>query len=127
MIAIDTSALVAIVLGETTGTRCLEALSGDPRLIMSAGTLAEALLVARRRGKGERMDGLVAGLAVEIENVTPEFARRVADAHVRWGRGSSANVLNFGDCFAYALAKERRCPLLFVGDDFGQTDIESVL
>ena len=127
MIIIDTSALVAIVLGEPQAKRCLNAVGSEPKLVMSAATLAEALLVSRRRGRGDEMRELIEGLDVEIETVTPAVAERVADAHFRWGRGSQTNALNFGDCFAYALARERDCPLLFIGDDFSRTDIVSAL
>ena len=73
------------------------------------------------------MDQLIDGLDIEIETVTPDVAGRVADAHFRWGRGSETNALNFGDCFAYSLAKARNCPLLFIGDDFSRTDVVSAL
>jgi ribonuclease VapC len=59
--------------------------------------------------------------------VTPASARHVARAYERWGKGFHPAGLNFGDCFAYALAKEHSCPLLFVGKDFSKTDIASVL
>lgn len=59
--------------------------------------------------------------------VAPMDADTVADAYDRWGKGVHPAGLNFGDCFAYALAKSQNCPLLFVGDDFAQTDVESAL
>ena len=57
----------------------------------------------------------------------PAAARRVAGAYGRWGKGVHPAALNFGDCFAYETAKSHGCPLLFVGGDFAQTDIASVL
>ena len=60
-------------------------------------------------------------------SVTPAAARRVAQAHARWGKGLHPASLNFGDCFAYALAAEHGCPLLYVGGDFAQTDIRPAL
>jgi ribonuclease VapC len=48
----------------------------------------------------------------------------VAEAYARWGRGAHPAGLNFGDCFPYALARERGAPLLFVGEDFARTDLE---
>jgi ribonuclease VapC len=63
----------------------------------------------------------------EIVTVTPASARRIAEAYQRWGRGLHPAALNFGDCFAYEVAKEHACRLLYVGDDFAKTDIEAVL
>ena len=59
--------------------------------------------------------------------VTPAAARRIAQAYGQWGRGQHRAALNFGDCFAYEVAKEHACHLLFVGDDLSKTDIEAVL
>lgn len=59
--------------------------------------------------------------------VAPVDADKVADAYDRWGKGVHPAGLNFGDCFAYALARVRGCPLLFVGDDFRRTDITSAI
>jgi ribonuclease VapC len=67
------------------------------------------------------------GWAFEIVSVTPASARRIAAAYERWGRGMHPAGLNFGDCFSYEVAKERSCPLLYVGDDFSHTDLESAL
>lgn len=92
-------------------------------LCISAGTLTEALIVAGGRRLGPEMDELLAGLAIEVVPVSAEAARRAADGHARWGRGNHRAALNFGDCFAYALAMEREAPLLFVGNDFSRTDV----
>jgi ribonuclease VapC len=127
MIAVDTSALLATLLEEPEGPSCIRALEAEPELLISAGTLAEALIVANRRGIGEGIRKLLSGLPFQIAPVTPAEARRVADAYRRWGKGFHEAKLNFGDCFAYALAKERNCPLLYVGNDFSQTDIVSAL
>ena len=127
MIAVDTSALMAVVLEEKSGTACRGALENTDQLLVSATTLAEALVVAGGRGVQGKMRRLIDELPFEIETVTAASALRVADAYAKWGRGLHPAGLNFGDCFAYALAKERSCPLLFVGDDFSKTDIESAL
>ncbi len=66
-------------------------------------------------------------LDLEIVTVTSASARRVAQAYERWGKGRHSAALNFGDCFAYAIAKEHSCRLLFIGEDFSKTAIESVL
>lgn len=94
---------------------------------MSAGTLAEALIVADNRGVRTEMDALIAETSIEIAPLTAEFARQTADAARRWGKGRHSARLNFGDCFAYALACDLRATLLFVGNDFAKTDIESAL
>ena len=73
------------------------------------------------------MTRMIDGLGLEIVSVTPSSARRVAAAYARWGRGTHPAGLNFGDCFSYEVAKEHSCPLLFVGDDFSKTDLESAL
>jgi ribonuclease VapC len=127
VIVVDTSALIAIVLREPEAPRCIKALETETEILVSAGTIAEALIVAARRRVANEMASLLDGLAVEIVNVTPASARRVAQAYDRWGKGLHPAGLNFGDCFAYALAKEHSCPLLFIGEDFSKTDVESVL
>ena len=73
------------------------------------------------------MTRLLEGLGLEIVTVTSATARRIAQAYAQWGKGVHAAGLNFGDCFAYAVAKEHSCPLLFLGDDFSKTDVERVL
>lgn len=127
MIAADTSALMAILLGEPQAEACMDALEATEALAISAGTMAEALIVAERRGVGEEMRRLLDGLGFEVASVTPAAARRVAEAYARWGKGVHPAGLNFGDCFAYTLAKERAVPLLYVGDDFARTDVRSAL
>ena len=122
---VDTSALMAIVLNEAEADPCAAALEAEDDLLISAGTVAEALIVAARRNVGEEMERLIDGLGFEIVSVTPATARRIAQAYEKWGKGVHPAALNFGDCFAYEVAKEHRCRLLYVGDDFAQTDIES--
>ena len=124
MIAVDTSALMAIVLNEPEADACIEALEAKGDLWISAGTVAEALIVAARRHVGDEMARLIDGLGFEIVSVTPASARRIAQAYEIWGKGVHPAALNFGDCFAYDVAKEHSCRLLYVGDDFSKTDIE---
>lgn len=123
MIVVDTSALMAILLDEDTAAACIEALDDELQVVISAGTLAEALIVADRRGLRARMTRLVEGLGFEIAPVTEQSARAAATAYAAFGRGQHRAALNFGDCFAYEAAQSRGCPLLFVGDDFGHTDV----
>lgn len=127
MIAVDTSALMAIVLGEPQGEACMTAIEEAEQLLISAGTVAEALIVAGRRNVGDEVGALISGLGFEIVSVTAASARRIADAYARWGKGIHPASLNYGDCFAYAVAIEHDCPLLYIGGDFGQTDVRSAL
>jgi len=127
VIAVDTSALMAIVRGEPQADVCIAALDAEDEILISAGTLAEALIVSARRNLGVEMARLVDELGFEIVPVTPASARRIAQAYEQWGRGMHPAALNFGDCFAYEVAKEHACRLLYVGGDFAQTDIEGAL
>ena len=127
MIAVDTSALMAILLSEPEAGPCAALLAAEPQVLISAGTVAEALIVARRRNLGNEMAALIENLAFKIVSVTPAAAQRIAAAYDQWGKGVHPAGLNFGDCFAYEVAKEHACRLLYVGNDFAQTDIESAL
>jgi len=127
MIAVDTSALMAVALGGKEADACIRVLETETEIVISAGTVAEALIVAARRNVAEEVIRLIDGLGFEIVSVTPASARRIAAAYVRWRRGAHPAGLNFGDCFSYEIAKERACPLLYVGDDFSKTDVESAL
>jgi ribonuclease VapC len=127
VIVVDTSALMAIVLDEPRAQECMSVLEAEDELAISAGTVAEALIVSSRRNVGEEMGELIAGLGFDIVAVTPAAAQRIGTVYGRWGKGIHRAALNFGDCFAYELATERGCPLLFVGEDFARTDIRSAL
>ncbi|MFY9629455.1 MAG: type II toxin-antitoxin system VapC family toxin [Methylocystis sp.] len=127
MIAVDTSALMAIVLNEPQAEACIAALEADDDIMISAGTVAEALIVAARRNVLAEMESVIDGLGFEVVTITPAAARRIAQAYEKWGKGVNPAALNFGDCFAYEVAREHNCKLLFIGDDFSKTDIESVL
>ena len=127
MIAIDTSALMAIVLDEPQRLACMTRINVETEVLISAATLVEALIVASRRNVWAQMVQLIDGIGLDVVPVTEAAARRVATAHRQWGRGSHPARLNFGDCFAYAIAKEHACPLLFVGDDFAKTDLPAAM
>ena len=123
---IDTSALVALLDQEPEAARIAHALASSPERTLSAANLVEIGIVmqARRGDDGARdLDLLLAKLKVEIEAVTAGQADIARKAFRRYGRGRHAANLNFGDCFAYALAKDKSAPLLFKGDDFGRTDL----
>jgi ribonuclease VapC len=127
MIAVDTSALMAILLDEPDAERCIAALTAHSGVLISAGTLAECLIVAARWNVGDEMVALLDGFGFEMVSVTPAAARRISEAYSRWGKGVQKAGLNFGDCFAYEVAKEHDCPLLYIGDDFARTDLASAL
>ncbi|MFE0753481.1 type II toxin-antitoxin system VapC family toxin [Inquilinus sp. NPDC058860] len=127
MIIVDTSALMAIIMKEPEAQRCAAVLGSEPDLAISAGTVAEAMIVAGGRQLARDMERLITETGMEIAPVTPALSWRVAEAYARWGKGYHRAGLNFGDCFAYAEAKARSCPLLFVGEDFKQTDLASAL
>ncbi|WP_295384425.1 type II toxin-antitoxin system VapC family toxin [uncultured Thiodictyon sp.] len=127
MIAVDTSALMAILLNEPEADACIAAFEAADEVLISAGTVTEALIVAGRRQVGSAMTSLIDGFGFEVVAVTATSARRIAQAYERWGKGINPAALNFGDCFAYGAARESGCRLLFVGNDFTGTDIEGVL
>lgn len=120
MIVLETSALIAIVLQQPEASKCAAAIAADSDRKISAGTLAEAMIVADGRKVGDALKALVDKLKIEI---APVRAENVAEAYRQWGKGNHPAGLNFGDCFAYALAKELACPLVFIGNDFARTDI----
>jgi ribonuclease VapC len=123
VIVVDTSALMAILLEEPSAAACRIILATEDRLLMSAATLTEALIVADRRRVGEAMRLLLEGLGIGVAPVDADAARRAAVAYSTWGKGAHPAGLNILDCFAYALATERGAKLLFVGQDFSRTDI----
>ncbi|AXV16228.1 VapC toxin family PIN domain ribonuclease [Neorhizobium sp. SOG26] len=127
MIVVDTSALIAIIKDEEMGWACSNIMAREPRIIMSAGTLVEARIVALGARRLSTLDEIIAGSIAEVIPVTDERARFVSDVYWRWGKGFHRAGLNFGDCFAYATAKEFDCPLLYIGNDFAQTDVRSAL
>jgi ribonuclease VapC len=127
VIVVDTSALIAIALREANADACIKVIEAEPDILISAGTLAELLVVSTRRGFSEDVNRLLDSFDFEIEPVTHASAKRIGEAYARWGKGLHPAGLNFGDCFAYELAKMRSCRLLFIGNDFSKTDITSVL
>ncbi len=128
MIAVDTSALMAILLDEREADACIAALEGADEILISAATAAEALIVAAHRNVADEMEAILGKLGFEVIGVTFDTARRVAQAYAKWGKGlARRGALNFGDCFAYDVARQHACPLLYVGRDFAKTDIRSAL
>jgi ribonuclease VapC len=130
-VIVDTSALIAVLYDEPDATAFAAALDAAPRCRISAANFLEASIVAdrrRRRGGGRRFDDLLLELEMVIEPVTEEQVLVARAAYSDYGRGSGHPAkLNFGDCFAYALARATGEPLLFKGNDFIHTDIEPAL
>tara|TARA_R110002051_G_scaffold321696_2_gene410082 strand:- start:678 stop:1061 length:384 start_codon:yes stop_codon:yes gene_type:complete len=126
VIALDSSALIEVVAGQPMADACADVLLRSD-LIISAATLAEALIVSRRKKAARQLDQLIELLRLDVEEVDAAFAQRAAFAYARWGRGFHPACLNYGDSFSYALAEMYGCPLLYVGNDFAQTDIRSAL
>jgi ribonuclease VapC len=127
LIAVDTSALVAIVLDEPDGPKCLAAIGKEDQTVISGGTLSEAIIVSTGLGVRDVMIRLIERIQIQVVAVDVASARRMGDVYQRWGRGFDPAGLNFGDCFAYELAERYQCPLLYVGNDFAKTDIRSAL
>ncbi len=124
---IDTSAIIAILRGEPEARRIAEAIEAAPARRISAATYVEigAVIDGARDPVASRLvDELITAAAIAIEPVTAAQARIARDAYRDFGRGSGHPAgLNFGDCFAYALARATNEPLLFEGDDFSHTDV----
>lgn len=127
MIAVDTSALMAIALDEPEADQVISVLEAERPLVISPVTVAEALVVGRGRGVGAEIQKLIDKFDFQVQTIDLVEARRVAGAYARWGKGVHPAGLNFADCFAYALAEQQDCPLLFVGNDFARTDVRSAL
>jgi ribonuclease VapC len=127
---IDTSAIAAIFFNEPDRRRFAEAMDRADRVRMSAVNFVELSIVIENQISAEALlkcDLFLQRAEVAIVSVTAEQANIARDAFRRFGKGRHPAALNFGDCFAYALAKITGEPLLFKGDDFAKTDIASAL
>ncbi len=124
---LDTSAIVAILRGEQDGAELAQVIENAPVIRISVATYLETAIVLdsnRDPVLSRRLDELLIDAAVQLEPVTEVQARIARWAYRDFGKGSGHPAkLNFGDCFAYALAKTSGEPLLFKGDDFGHTDV----
>jgi ribonuclease VapC len=127
---VDTSALIAILRDEPEARFFAQAIENAARRRLSAANFLEAAAVidgSRDPVASRRFDELIDAAAIAIEPVTEAQARIAREAYRDFGKGSGHPAqLNFGDCFAYALAKDTGEPLLFKGDDFVHTDITPV-
>ncbi len=126
MIAVDTSALLAILFGEPEAAALEHRLSMEPACL-SAVSMQEASMVMAGRRQDEtawrRLDELVHAIPMDIMAHDGELAEIARLAFLRFGKGRHPARLNWGDCASYALAKKYNIPLLFKGDDFAKTDI----
>jgi ribonuclease VapC len=127
---IDTSAILAILLQESEAERFGRAIALASTRLMSAANLLEAGMLVHYRfgesGNGD-LDRLIRVLRIEIAPVTERQATISREAHRRFGKGIHPAALNYGDCFAYALAMESGEPVLFKGDDFSRTDVATAV
>lgn len=128
---LDTSAIVAILRAEPEARPFLDKMRTADMLKMSAGSWLELTAVLTRTADesvAAAADALIERFGVSIESVTQEIAVVARTGYRTYGRGTEHPAkLNFGDCFAYAMAKHTGEPLLFKGDDFGHTDIVPAL
>ena len=129
-LVLDASVLVEIVLGEPRAEALVTALSRRPgRVVVGAATLLEAGIVVEARAGEEARDDLAAVLAeleVEVVPFDELMAREGQRAWSRFGKGRHPAALNLGDCFSYALTQVEDGELMFLGDDFAQTDVRAV-
>jgi ribonuclease VapC len=124
-VIVDTSALMAILRGEPEAGQFTDQLLTAQSVNISAGTLLEARLVAAREGGLKELAELVRAIGAVIVPVDEGQVDAALDGFLRFGKGRHAAGLNFGDLFAYGLARSLDEPLLFKGGDFALTDIEA--
>jgi ribonuclease VapC len=130
MIVVDSSAIIAIFRQEQDAGNFARGIAADDDPVMSAANLVETSIVLRglkdiAPEKAERwLDDFMTAAGIRIEPVTPDQAQLARLAHLKFGKGTGHGAaLNYGDCFAYALAKALDAPLLCKGNDFPLTDI----
>lgn len=128
MIVVDASALVAILAGEPEAETFLTLLVETPSLLSPLGFWETTVAARRALGPDAQQSllGLMDALRIEIAAAGVETARIAVEAEARFGKRTPAK-LNLGDCFAYALAKEHKLPLLYKGEDFSRTDVAPAL
>jgi ribonuclease VapC len=130
VIVVDSSAIIAIFRQEDDAAHYAQRIAVDADPIMSAANVVETSIVLRGlkeipSDKAERwLDDFIETAGIRIEPVTLEQSRAARTAHLRFGKGTGHRAgLNYGDCFAYGLAKEMNAPLLCKGKDFPLTDV----
>lgn len=130
MIVVDASALVAILLDEDEAAGFIEALDGSSGHLTSPTSVFETIAAMVRVKTCSVSDArvltadLLTEAGISIEPVSLEISEAAITAFDRFGKGRNPAALNMGDCYSYALAKTKRMPLLFKGDDFSRTDLK---
>lgn len=135
MMIVDASAIIAILFEEAEAPDCMAALQTDAsRLISAVNYVETGTVMAGRIKDGDRheaiadLDAFLFDFGISIAPIDENLARAAMRARVEYGKGfGTRGGLNFGDCFAYALAKRHSAPLLYVGDDFALTDVQPAL
>lgn len=130
MIAVDSSVIVAILQNERKAAQLAATLNDASSRIMTIANWLEAAMVIESRFGASgaiEFDALIDVAAIEIAPVTDDIAKAARAGWRRFGKGRHPAALNFGDCFAYGLAKAKGLPLLATGDDFSMTDIALAL
>jgi len=123
---VDTSVLVAMLIGEPEAQTFAHILRNAARKRISAASYAELRIVMLRRtgdNDPQLATDIIDQAGIDVMPVSREQADLAAEAYRTYGKGRHPAALNFGDCFAYALAKQLDAPLLYKGTDFAATDI----
>src|SRR5262249_20266664 len=126
MIVVDTSILVAILREEADAADWIDVFDRTPKSVMSVVSYVETSMVIYGRARDmdpNKVTGLIKALQINIMPVSLEQGDAAIAAFLRYGKGRHRASLNLADCFSYALAKVRRAPLLYKGDDFTLTDV----
>jgi ribonuclease VapC len=125
---VDTSALVAVLRGEPEARQFTDILLAQDSVRVSVGTLIEARMVVEREADGAaQLDRLLQAFAIDAMPVDLAHIEFASEGFRRFGKGRHPAALNFGDLFAYALARAFDEPLLYKGNDFAKTDVRSAL
>jgi ribonuclease VapC len=130
MIAVDTSALIAILFGEQEAEAFKDRLAAEPARVSAVSLQEASMVLAGRLGDATawlELDELIQAIPLEVIAHDQHLAEIARDAFLRFGKGRHPARLNCGDCASYALAKSLNIPLLFKGSDFAQTDIVAAL
>lgn len=126
MIVVDTSVLVAILREEVDAADWIDVFDRTSKSLMSVVSYVETSMVIHGRARDmdpDKVTDLIKSLQIEIMPVSLEQGEAAVAAFLRYGKGRHRAALNLADCFSYALAKLRRAPLLYKGNDFALTDV----
>lgn len=124
--AVDASALLCLQLNESHAAEVEFRLRQYDHLVIGSPSLVEArIALTRRIGESARLEieGIVRAFGIRTVAFSPDHAEVAHTAYLRYGKGRHPAALNYGDCMAYAVAKVARAELIYVGDDFAQTDL----